>query len=290
MGQEEVYEQSSELLEKYLRVSVSAKQVERLCNSYGEEIGDHLYADRLDQNRESEVYVMPDGSMVFTREEGWKEVKLGRIFEQQSHCEGGDNRGRIIDSQYVADFDSLSGFRDKMESCIPTRSELIFLADGAKWIWNWVESLYPDATQILDFYHAKEHACEFATLQFPDQEQRNLWIEQAEDYLKEDQLDLLIEQLRHLMPPNQKARKARDKLLNYYWNNYHRMQYKTFRQNGWLIGSGPIESAHRTVIQKRLKRPGQRWARQNAQKVINLRIAKLSNKWDCVVDSIKNAA
>jgi len=290
MGQEEVYEQSSELLEKYLRVRVCAKQIERLCNTYGEALCEPLYEERLDQQRSSEVYVMADGSMVLTRDEKWKEVKLGRIFEQGDHYEQSKGRSGILHSQYVADFESLQGFTDKMESCIPTQSKLIFIADGAPWIWKWVESLYPQATQILDFYHAKEHACKFATLQFSDPSQRGAWIEKVDSYLKEDQLDLLIEELNHLPAPNQKARKARDKLIQYYWNNYHRMQYKTFKENGWLIGSGPIESAHRTVIQKRLKRAGQRWHQHNAQKLLNLRVANLSNKWDLIVDSFKNAA
>jgi hypothetical protein len=291
MGQEEVYEQAQMLLSKYLRVSVSSKQIERLCNTHGEKVADHLYSERLDQARSSKVYAMVDGSMIFTREGGWKEVKLGRIFEQKDHFElNQSKRGWIKDSQYIADMDSLSSFLDKMETSIPTQSELVFIADGAKWIWNWVESIYPESIQILDFYHAKEHACEFAALQFRQKELRNAWIDQAQEWLIEDQLDLLIEELGQMLPANPLAAKARDKLLGYYWNNYHRMQYKSFREQGVLIGSGPIESAHRTVIQKRLKRSGQRWIAHNAQKVINLRVANLSHNWNLVVDLIKSAA
>lgn len=291
MGQEEVYEQAHLLLSKYLRICVSSKQIERLCNTHGEELAQHLYAERVDQGRSSKVYSMVDGSMIFTREGGWKEVKLGRIFEQEDHLElNHSKRCWIKDSQYVADMDSLRSFLDKMETCIPTQSELVFIADGAKWIWNWIESIYPDSIQILDFYHAKEHACEFAALQFRQIESRHAWIDQAQEWLREDQLDLLIEELGQLHPTNTLAAKARDKLLNYYWNNYQRMQYKAFREKGLLIGSGPIESAHRTVIQKRLKRSGQRWIAHNAQKVINLRVANLSNNWKLVIDLIKSQA
>jgi len=289
-GQEEVYVQASEFLDKYLRVSVSPKQIERLCNTYGEQIEEELYEERLDQGRESEVYIMVDGSMVFTREDGWKEAKLGRIFENARHYQVSESRCAIHSSQYVADFSSLSDFTDKMESCIPSKSELIFVADGAKWIWNWVESIYPEATCILDFYHAKEHASEFTALQFSDQSSRYQWISRAETYLLEDQVDLLLEELQNMQVTNKKAEKARDKLIAYYWNNYRRIHYKTFRNKGYLIGSGPIESAHRTVIQKRLKRSGQRWYRENAQKVLNLRVAKLSEKWYLLTNKFKLAA
>lgn len=295
MGQEEVYEQAHRSLLKYLRVSVSSKQIERLCNVYGEVIDDDLYQDRLDQDRSTKVYAMVDGSMIFTREGGWKEVKLGRIFEQQHHYKmgtelGTNERGWIKDSQYVADMGTLRSFLDKMETCIPTQSDLVFVADGAKWIWNWVESMYPESVQILDFFHAKEHACAFAALQFEQAESRTAWIAQVDHWLKGDQLDLLLEELNQLKPRNQVAKKARDKLMSYYWNNYHRMQYKSFRAQGLLIGSGPIESAHRTVIQKRLKRSGQRWIQKNAQKMINLRVANLSQKWNLLVEAIKKAA
>lgn len=290
MGQEAVYEEASSLLEKYLRVRVSAKQIERLCNTYGEIVAGSLYAERLDQGRSDAVYIMVDGSMLFTREDGWKEAKLGRLFEQGDHLQMSAKRNWIKDSQYVAHMGSLRGFLDKMESVIPTQSRQIFVADGAKWIWNWVESLYPEATQILDFYHAKEHACEFATMVFPKKETRQAWIEQIDQYLKQDQLDLAIEAINGIKLENQKVRKARDQLLHYYWNNYKRMQYKTFKEKGYLIGSGPIEAAHRTVLQKRLKRPGQRWIKQNAQKIINLRVANLSNKWNLISDHLKMAA
>ncbi|MCB0841462.1 MAG: hypothetical protein KDD99_32555, partial [Bacteroidetes bacterium] len=90
---------------------------------------------------------------------------------------------------------------------------------------------------------------------------------------------------------NQLAARAREKLLGYYWNHYHRMQYQSFQEKGLLIGSGPIESAHRTVIQQRLKRSGQRWITTNAQKVCNLRVANLSNKWNLMIDLVmQNAA
>ena len=164
MGQEEVYERAEELLGKYLRVEISSKQLERLCNSYGEVISERLYAERLDQGRSSAVYVMLDGSMILTREAGWKEVKLGRIFEKTDLMALHTTRNWVHQSEYVAEISGLKPFLNRMESVIPTQSQLVFVADGARWIWNWVESLYPQSVQILDFYHAVEHAAAFAAL------------------------------------------------------------------------------------------------------------------------------
>jgi hypothetical protein len=68
------------------------------------------------------------------------------------------------------------------------------------------------------------------------------------------------------------------------------MDYKTYRQKEWLIGSGPIESAHRTVIQQRMKLSGQLWTIEKAQNVLNLRTCWLSGQWDSLVNHFKNAA
>jgi hypothetical protein len=67
------------------------------------------------------------------------------------------------------------------------------------------------------------------------------------------------------------------------------MQYGTYKKNGFMIGSGPIESAHRNIIQKRLKLSGQRWSKQGVQQIANLRIAHKSSNWHQVIDMIKVA-
>ena len=68
------------------------------------------------------------------------------------------------------------------------------------------------------------------------------------------------------------------------------MDYKTYRNNNWLIGSGAMESSHRTVIQQRLKLSGQRWTIDKAQNVLNLRACLLSNQWTTLIDQCKNVA
>ena len=64
----------------------------------------------------------------------------------------------------------------------------------------------------------------------------------------------------------------------------------TYRANGLLIGSGAIESAHRNVLQQRLKLSGQRWSIEGAQNIANLRAYNKGNQWGKVIDLIKNAA
>ena len=77
------------------------------------------------------------------------------------------------------------------------------------------------------------------------------------------------------------------KLLQYYKGNKDRMDYKRYRSMGaGLIGSGAIESAHRTVVQQRMKLSGQRWSKKRAQNMLALRCTRLSGKWEKVVNLI----
>jgi len=68
------------------------------------------------------------------------------------------------------------------------------------------------------------------------------------------------------------------------------MNYKLFRSQGLMIGSGPMEAAHRTVIQTRMKRSGQRWTPNGAQAMLNLRVIRQSNRWSCVTELLRHAA
>lgn len=294
-GQQKVFEEASETIQRLLLIEVNAKQIERLCHYYGERI-----EDEQRQSIESGAdggklvkdthYVMVDGSMIFTRQEGWKEIKLGRIFAQDSSLEISKTRREIQSSRYIAHLGTHHDFSQKMEYYLDGVVEKIFIADGAKWIWNWADAVYPKAVQILDFFHAKEHVCDFAELFFSDYEQRQEWIDQQSLLLLDDKAEQVILNLKSLQIRNRKIKKSRCELIKYYQVHLHRMQYKTFKQKGWLIGSGPIESAHRHVIQQRLKLSGQRWTISGAQQVVNLRAFHKSHQWNTVLNLIKNAA
>ena len=95
-------------------------------------------------------------------------------------------------------------------------------------------------------------------------------------------IDQVIETITNTWTTAVKATQTKPVLLNYYEVNRRRMRYKTFRDKGLLIGSGAMESAHRTVVQSRLKRSGQRWSIRGVQNVLNLRIINKSGHWSLI--------
>lgn len=295
-GQLECYGECNEILRKFLSVDVSVMQVHRVTDTYGclleqQVTKQEIEESPLDIKPEESVYAMLDGSMILTREEGWKEVKLGRIFKESDCMKVGGKRGWIRNSRYEAYLGSsrifTHRFEQKLDGYQYLKDKLIFISDGAVWIKNWIEDAYPDATQILDWFHAIGHLGEFAKEYFGECEQKEIWIGEQKDLLWESRVDEVIAHIEVLSTRKKKVREKKKELLKYLKSNKDRMDYKRYRSMGaGLIGSGPIESAHRTVIQKRMKQSGQRWTEKRAQNMLTLRCIRLSGQWDKVVDLI----
>jgi hypothetical protein len=112
------------------------------------------------------------------------------------------------------------------------------------------------------------------------------WIDKQVLRLLNDKVKSVIEEIKKMTLSGQTKIIAQRKTLTYYEKNQNRMLYKTYRDRGLLIGSGPIESAHRFVLQKRMKQSGQKWTKKGGQAVANLRIFHLNNQWQTVVDLI----
>lgn len=283
-GQQAVFEDASQMLSFIGGIDIGAKQIERICHYHGQQIEDSLQADiragadkTWPDNRER-YYVMIDGGMYLTREEKWKEIKLGRVFRDGDNIGISRHRGMITRSEYVCHLGSHTDFFEKLGVYIGRLKQPVFINDGARWIWDWIETYYPDAVQILDFFHAKEHVCEFANQYFRCPDRRAEWVEEQCGLLLDDKVGTLIERLEAMPAPTEKQKKMKTSLVNYYRNNQKRMQYKTFKDRGLLIGSGAIESAHRDVLQQRLKLSGQRWTKNGLQQIANLRVLYKSNK------------
>lgn len=300
MGQGYVFEEGEEILQQLMGIEVSAKQIQRVSEYYGEVLEEQQVQQYGGGKKEppvlklkkpeEPVYIMFDGSMVFTREEGWKEMKVGRIFNQSCCTAIQENRNHIMQSLYVCHLGGHRAFLNKWESYTEPYQNKICIADGAKWIWNWVEDSYPQSVQILDFFHAVEKIGSYAAIQYPDSSERENWVNLQKERLRNNEAGKIIEELRISISRNKDVQKARTDVIRYYENNLSRMQYKTYLEKGYLIGSGAIEAAHRNVIQQRLKLSGQRWSVQGAQQIANMRACKKSGQWNTVINLIKSAA
>ena len=296
LGQSEVFEDGSMLLKKLLGLNMSAKQIQRVSESYGaliEEKEQNSISNEEGLKAEKEkdlTYVMVDGSMIFTREEGWKEIKVGRIFRAESIVQVQEKRKEITQSSYLCHIGKHTDFLAKVNNHVEPYLNKVCIGDGAKWIWNWADDNYPEMVQILDLFHALEKLSEYAKAQYPDIIEKNKWIETQKKFLLTDNVATVIKTVSETITKTTEAKKTQEALISYFTNNQKRMQYGTYKAKGYCVGSGAIESAHRNVVQQRLKLSGQRWSLNGAQQIVNLRAYHKSNRWNEVVEIIKQAA
>ena len=299
MGQQKVFVEAEETLEMLKGLKINAKQIERVCHHYGdlieqqdaEMINSQVFREYEGTQGNQLHYAMIDGAMYLTKEEQWKEAKLGRIFNTNENVNVSKNRSIISKSTYVSHLGGIKDFFPKLEYHLDGLKSVVIIADGAKWIWNWADDFYPEATQILDFYHAKEHLCEFAVNYFKESMSRSEWIDEQCRTMLEEDTQKVIEVLKDLpMSPTKKIEQQKKKLINYYQKNRKRMRYSAYIKKGLLIGSGAIESAHRNVLQQRMKLSGQHWTKKGFQQISNLRVVYKSNNSNRIRQLVKNAA
>lgn len=160
--------------------------------------------------------------------------------------------------------------------------ELIFVGDGAKWIWRLVEENFPKAIQILDWYHAVEYLTPVAQALFSEKEKQTAWLSTMKEHLwfsrTQTVIDACLALADHLT-----ASDLAIKAATYFQNNFARMDYAFFRAQGYFIGSGTVESGCKQIGTMRLKRSGAQWMEEGARLVAKARAVWLSGQWNDVV-------
>lgn len=287
VGQQLTFDEGRDNLKKIGGINLTDKQLERICHEYGQQLEEGLKADSVVVKDDKLHYAMMDGSMCLIREDGWKEVKLGRVFAEKDMMTI-KNRPIIRQSDYTVHLGDHESFLEKFESRVSHLTNMVAIADGARWIWDFWTENYPEAIQILDYFHAIEKIGNWAKIAIKGEHQAKLWVTLQEQYLLNNQVGEVIVSIKEF--ENQVLTKEGQQLVGYLENNKHRMQYKTYQDKGLRIGSGPIESANKQIIQARLKKSGQRWTRNGLQQVANLRVAYHSDRWDLFMTAIKMAA
>lgn len=299
------FEESSALLHELAGVKVSASQVERAAEALGAEIaGD----ERSCVERMGEVaptmYLGMDGTGVPMRKsevagrtgkqpEGsakTREAKLVTMWTAESRDEedmpvrdpGSITYSAAIESAAAMDTSPhRSDFAERVLREATRRgfteaSRCVVLGDGSAWIWNTAAELFPQAIQILDRFHAKEHLSQVGKVIYSDSEQGNKWIQRRYDELDEGRWKPLLKALDRHAAKHQQALECAD----YIRNNRDRMRYPEFHEQGLCTSTGVVEAGCKVVIGTRLKRAGMHWTVYGANAIIALRCSKLSGRYE----------
>ncbi len=287
------------------QIKLDKKTLRRLCKALGELGLEHRATIALEDDISFSgrtVYIGIDGGRMRMREPRrgrkpkgkkypgydtpWREPKLFTIYML-------DKKGRV-EKSWSPIHDATLGNADAMFEMLETTlwelplqeaDRVVFIADGAEWIWPRVERLIwrlgvppTKVIQVLDYYHNSETLWELVQLQpkLKEKEQRTLY-ETWKNLMWNGELSKLRKEvLQHLRG---KKRKQAITSLNHFDRHAHRMRYPTFKEQGLPIGSGHVESAIRRVINLRIKAPGTFWKKDMGESFLFLRSQLISGRW-----------
>lgn len=232
--------------------------------------------------------VSSDGTMILIRGEGWKEVKMA-TFSQVEVLEPADERRRrsqregkrkqedvvrLSDHSYCAgvwDADTFGAYQyaEGLRRGFDLLEEKSSVNDGAPWIKRITGTNFPQAEQIVDWGHSKRRLWAVAHAVFGEgRQEAATWVERRKDELWKGKVDPVVRELKALDLNHSKYPDEVQQAPGYFQNNRERMRYDEFREAGYPIGSGTVESGARNVVQPRMRRPGRGWKQENAQSML----------------------
>jgi hypothetical protein len=166
---------------------------------------------------------------------------------------------------------------------------VVVVGDGAEWIWNRA-TMFVRRCEILDFWHALEHAWEFARLRYEDDSaSADRWVHEIAEDLRAGKVQGVIARLKLLRPKTPQLRESLRALIRYYSENAGRMRYDEYLRLGYGIGSGAVESAHKQVVHARFRQAGMRWSEAGARRLLALRLLLLNDNW-ALLDRLRMVA
>jgi hypothetical protein len=281
-------------------IAVSARQIQRVVQRVGKDA-------QAWQGREAKpgtcaapiLYASADGTGVPMRrkelsgrkgkqEDGTaktRQVYLGCVFTQHKTDEKGHPVRDHDSTTYVSSLQPIGEFgpllrQEAIRRGMGSAGQVVLLIDGAAGLENMGRDCFKDSVQIVDYYHALEHAGKVIEAQLgknhPEHATRQRrWAKR----LLKDKVASLIKETRQASADTLQA-EAVEKELGYFERNIQRMQYGAFRQQGFFIGSGVVEAGCKTVIGARCKQSGMFWSQPGAENILALRCIHSSRRLD----------
>lgn len=159
---------------------------------------------------------------------------------------------------------------------------LCVICDGAEWIWKHVQTLFPQARQVLDYYHCAQYLHRVAKAHYGGSVQAVEWVEATMTRLYLGKVSLVLRGLQRMQPQSEEAAKAIANCWDYLDEHRGRTHYRQLRRGGYPLGSGGIESSNKFICHVRLKRSGAWWYAANSNHMLALRCAKYNGTLDQV--------
>lgn len=285
------------------RIPMSKSSMHRLVAEYGELLVNQqaaearamveapkateevVWRERIQPDSET-MAVSSDGVMINVIGEGWKEVKTVSVSAVTHTVDAttGERTATLTQHSYRAGLWDAATFAPHhwAEACrrgVDNAKHVVCINDGAAWIWAIVFMCFAVRIEILDWWHAVQRLWTIARAYFTTEEEAAQWVATQKAACAESRLRQVMHAIRLLYPKGVPLPEPVRQAVGYIFHNRRRMDYAAFREAGYPIGSGTIESACKTVAQARMKQSGMRWSRTGAQGMLALRCLLLSQRW-----------
>ena len=313
-GMVDSYEADEAVMSRIGKIKMSDSTIWRRVAKWGEcfievEQAQREQANRLplrnellrpEQQQTGRMGAAMDGAMVHLVEEGWKELKVGCLFDLEERATFDKERHEWVDmahavnNSYVAHLGGPEPFGQLVWSEAQSRGweyhfETQVVGDGAVWIWNLAEQHFFDSRQTVDWYHASQHLHAAAqAYHFNDPARAQRWYHQAQTRLFQGQAEQIAVDLRQRALQLPQTAEMLGTEAGYLENNKRRMNYLECREEGFLLGSGMVESGAKQ-FKARFCGPGMRWSRSGLERLIPIRSAILSHSFDQLWPAVYNS-
>jgi hypothetical protein len=243
--------------------------------------------------------VAMDGTMIPIRKEGWKELKVGCVFDVAVRCESVsetdevEDRAHAVHTSYLGVLGTAEAFgralwTEAVRRRVPQAHDSIVIGDGARWIWDLAQEHFGNSWQVVDWYHAKQHLHQVADLAFGEGAATGQhWVKAMRTPLYQGQVWQVSAAIQELAEEYPRVAKELQTEAKYFENNQRRMQYQEVRDAGLPIGSGMVESGCKR-FGARFDGAGMRWSREGAERLIPIRAAILSGRFDDLWKAVHN--
>jgi len=303
VGMAEGFAQASKRLKELTGICVSAKEEQLESEEIGVEAGlqedaevEAFWSEAEKIEPQAEVtarrlYVTADGVIVRVGKETYKEFKIGCVYETALGRDAMAGEIRYTGGFYQSGDLGKKLYVLALKRGLKTAQELIFLGDGSKWIWNIARYHFPEAVQIVDWYHAEERLWKVGRAVYGEgSSAMKKWVKKRLRQLMNGKVESIIASLSELSSSDGAVVDEIQSNITYFTNNKERMRYNQYKAKGYQIGSGTVESACKHIVSQRLKQAGMTWSIQGADAIIQLRILWKNDEWHKFWDNRKLAA
>jgi hypothetical protein len=285
----------SDIMKRLLGLSISDARVQEVAEQAGQRAAEVLPSASVPKEHDAcgKTLVLATDGCQAPQRDGWREVKVATVYTNESRAKTAGGRGKVLVKEYLASLDAVQAWGESLRRTSELwkagqAKRVVIMGDGAPWIWNLAEEHFPQAIEIVDYYHAAEHLWDVGESLWGNRDTSAAtkgWVRHNRRLLKKGRVDLVITAIER----GQKQQAARmsataattvRRNVEYFRTNRHRMHYDRYRRLKLPIGTGAVEGSCKFVVQSRFKKPGARWSELGLRQMLALKLARLNDQWE----------